>query len=111
MNFIKNPLHIRFGLLLSLLLIGWVTGCATSNHLYGRGKQHFILADYHSAYKELYPVARAGKADAQYAVGYMQYYGLGTLRNRVSGMQWMEKSAKQGNKTAQQAIQQIQNSC
>lgn len=110
MNFLKNALHISRELLVCLSLVGLVTSCATSHNLYGQGKQHFLLADYHSAYKELYPVARTGKADAQYAVGYMQYYGLGTLGNPISGMQWMKKAAKQGDKTAQQAIQQIQNS-
>ena len=110
MNFFKNTLHIFLVLLLCVLSVGLVTGCATSNNLYGQGKQHFLLADYHSAYKELYPVALAGNADAEYAVGYMQYYGLGTLRNRISGMQWMEKAAQQGNKIAQQAIEQIKNS-
>lgn len=108
MIFLKKYLHIILKLVLYVSITVWITNCVANNkNLYEKGKQHFLLAEYHSSYKELYPLAQKGEPKAQYAIGYMQYYGLGTLRNQTVGMQWMLRAAAQGDPLAKQAIQFI----
>jgi len=51
------------------------------------------------------PLAKAGDSQAQYTLGYMYYYGQGLPRDRKQGHFWMQQSAKQGNKTALQALE------
>lgn len=59
------------------------------------GKRLFEQGEYKSAMKQLLPIAARGNPEAQYAVGYMYYYGYGINRDTESGRFWIESSAKQ----------------
>ncbi len=59
------------------------------------GKAKFMVGNYKEAFHDLLPVAVYGRKEAQYAVGYMYYYGLGVAQDPESGLFWMKKSAEQ----------------
>jgi hypothetical protein len=58
-----------------------------------QGKIDFTAGNYHEAFHQLYPLAIDGDAQAQYAVGFMYYYGYGVARDTEAGICWMTKSA------------------
>jgi TPR repeat protein len=65
----------------------------------------YSKGEYSKAAEQLMPLAKAGDSQAQYTLGYMYYYGQGVPRDRNQGQFWMQQSAKQGNKTALQALE------
>lgn len=71
------------------------------------GKAAFQAAEFKSAFRQLLPLAAEGNSDAQYAVGYMYYYGYGVPRDEMSGLFWMTKSAEKGNPAAIKALNMI----
>lgn len=73
------------------------------------GKSSFQSGYYKDAFRELLPLAVKGNPDAQYAVGYMYYYGYGVSEDSESGMFWMTKSAEQHYPPAIKALHLIQN--
>jgi TPR repeat protein len=68
------------------------------------GIASFKQQDYKTALGTLYPLAVQGNAQAQYAVGYMLYYGKAGAANISEGMNWIRKSAAQGNPLAERAL-------
>jgi len=71
------------------------------------GKMSFEAGYYKEAFRQLLPLAVKGKAEAQYAVGYMYYYGYGVAEDAESGMFWMTKAAEQHYLPAVKALQLI----
>jgi DamX protein len=71
------------------------------------GKSEFKAGDYKQAFHHLLPVAVQGRAEAQYAVGYMYYYGYGVPQDNESGLFWMERSASQNFESARKALEMI----
>ena len=97
--------------LLIFLLTTTLTGCIGFHEpAYTEGRQSFVEGNYYQAFKQLYPAAQGGNPDAQYAVGYMYYYGLGTGQDRQAAVSWMQKAANQGQSQAASAVQAILNS-
>jgi TPR repeat protein len=90
MNMAKkwNILTIGFALLLS--------ACAGTTQQLQQGKDSFERKDYSEAFKELKPAAERGNKDAQYAIGYMYFYGRGVTKNKVAAKKWIGKAAAQG---------------
>jgi len=72
------------------------------------GKASFQSGYYKDAFRQLLPLAVKGNPDAQYAVGYMYYYGYGVSEDSESGMFWMTKSAEQHYPPAIKALHLIQ---
>jgi septal ring-binding cell division protein DamX len=70
-----------------------VVGCA-GNH---------YLERYGCSLERLNAAARSGDADAQYGLGYMYYYGIGTIRNEGTAISWINKAADQGQPLAMRA--------
>lgn len=68
------------------------------------GKNLFQDGYYKRAMEQLLPLAAEGNMEAQYAVGYMYYYGFGTGQDTESGVFWIQRSANQGFKPATQAL-------
>jgi len=66
--------------------------------------QAFVHGDYLVAYSRLEHRARLGDTSAQYAVGYMNYYGLGVSEDRDLALNWFKLSAKYGYQPARQAL-------
>jgi hypothetical protein len=58
------------------------------------GKIKFSEGHYRQAFRQLLPVAVYGRPEAQYAIGYMYYYGYGPSRDSESGIFWMTKAAE-----------------
>lgn len=71
------------------------------------GKRLFEGGYYKRAMRELLPLACDGNADAQYAVGYMYYYGYGVAQDTDVGYFWIERAANQNFIPAVKALQLI----
>lgn len=94
--------------LVSYTLISTVlTACLNSQFLLDRGKKSYIHDNYRQAYIRLLPLARGGNPEAQYALGYMYFNGKGVTEDKKVGIEWMQKSAMQGNKKAIRALELI----
>jgi len=103
---------IRFFIicLLSLSLLA----CAAGNIPPGeiselqQGKRYFDEGYYKRAMHELLPIACDGNPDAQYAVGYMYYYGLGVAQDTDVGHFWIQRAANRRYVPAIRALQMIE---
>lgn len=78
--------------------------CVSHNTALEEGIKCFRAQDYRSAFIRLKPLAHSGSPDAQYAVGYMYYYGEGVTENRRKAMYWIKCAAKKGQTEAVQAL-------
>lgn len=85
---------MRFFLIVWIVLL---VSCASPQYAQEltAGKIAFQSGDYAVAFQKLLPVAKAGKPEAQYAVGYMYYYGYGVKQDIFSGLKWMNAAAAQ----------------
>jgi TPR repeat protein len=96
-----------FLLLVSLFLL---SGCMASKRAeeLQLGKSTFQAGNYKDAFHQLLPLASDGKVEAEYAVGYMYYYGYGVAQDAESGIFWMKKAADQGYPAAVDAMRVIE---
>lgn len=67
----------------------------------------YHLGDHERAFRIAEAVAFEGNPKAQYAVGYLYFYGIGTPQNEALGIAFFEQSAKSGNEKAQIALQTL----
>lgn len=63
---------------------------------YNTGANAFNSGDYRTAYKELLPEANKGNAEAQWAMGLMNYHGNGMLSDIPEAAAWFKKAGNQG---------------
>ena len=103
-----SPL-LSFAILCSGALL--LNACSTQNNEQklinkevSAGKINFAQGQYPLAFTDLLPAAEKGDKQAQYAVGYMYYYGKGTTQNIYEAKKWFEKSAQQGDPNAKKAL-------
>jgi TPR repeat protein len=99
---------MRRTLLIGLLTL-IITACATMPTTYvqselAQSQRYFDEGYYKKAMQQLIPLACHGNAQAQYAIGYMYYYGLGVAQDTDVGYQWMKQAADQGYQPAKDAI-------
>ena len=80
-----------------LLICLSVTLCGCAQNWYQQGKQNFLNHRYHQALPKLLMAANNNNHDAQYAVGYMYYNGLGTPADDLLAVYWLNRSAKSQN--------------
>lgn len=80
---------------------------ATQSEL-ANGKRLFDGGYYKSAMKQLLPLAANGNAEAEYAVGYMYYYGYGTIQDTDTGTFWIQRAAHQKFQPAENALALMQ---
>lgn len=73
-----------------------------------QGKRFFEEGFYKRALHELLPFAADGDPEAQYAVGYMYYYGYGAAQDTEVGYFWINRSARQGYEPAELASSLIE---
>ena len=106
----------RFVLIVSFITS--VTACATTNLdeiekpvdqalQFEEAKIAFNQQNYDHAALLLKPLAEQGHADAQYALGYLYYNGLGVPRNNALSIQWLKEAAAKGNKEAIEALRRL----
>lgn len=84
--------------LLMILCLLTLNGCAVSpatQSELAQGKRLFDGGYYKSAMKLLLPLAANGNPDAEYAVGYMVYYGYGATQDTDTGYFWIKRAADQ----------------
>lgn len=91
-------------LMISVFLISCSSNKAKETPL-GKAEDAYAAGEYEKAAAQLMPLAKNGNPQAQYTLGYMYYYGQGVKRDRTQGYFWMQQSAKQGNKSALQALE------
>jgi len=60
--------------------------------------------DYRSAYRELWPAARSGNAEAEELIGVMYAMGLGVERDDRRAFEWYLRSAMKGHPGAQSGV-------
>lgn len=98
-------MQIKKIVLLLALLVG-LSGCASPGMMseLQQGKRTFDAGQYQKAFHQLLPIAIYGRREAQYAIGYMYYYGLGVAPDQEAGIDWMKKSAEQEYKPAMSAL-------
>lgn len=90
-------MRFSFKLLLAIVLTFTQVACFHMMHNpVAEGIVAFRAEDYRTAFLVLKPEAVRGRPDAQYAVGYMYYYGKGVVENRKRAWYWINKAANQG---------------
>lgn len=89
--------------ILMSLMLGLLLAC-TNNLNLQQGIKSFRIQDYRQAFIHLRPAAEKGSPEAQYAVGYMYYYGQGVIEDRQKAWFWITKAAQNGNQDAQRAM-------
>lgn len=93
-------LAISFFSLISL------SGCVRNNaDLLLIGESNFQNQNYNAAFPPLLHLAKSGNCDAQYAVGYMYYYGKGIVENHQCAQMWINKAAQCGQPLAIKALE------
>jgi len=61
------------------------------------------MMKYNCSISKIQSAAENGDADAQYALGYMYYYGIDTVRDKDTAELWIQRSAAQGQPLAKKA--------
>lgn len=92
-----------------VMLSYWLSACAAvqMQQALQSGKQTFDAGNFTAAFQQLMPLAVKGSPEAQYAVGYMYYYGLGVMAHPESGLFWINLSASNLYPPAVKALQVI----
>jgi TPR repeat protein len=101
-------------LLLLSLLPGLVAlnGCSTTPDgemdetaaILTEAHKAYNIKAYKKVFQLIFPLAAAGNDKAQYALGYLFYYGLGVEKSERQAMHWIQQAAAQGNPKAQRAL-------
>jgi len=73
-------------------------------------KNNFYGGNYKAAAKDLHALAKAGDPEAQYALGYMYYYGMGVDKNNMIARRLISLSAEKGNIEAIKALRVLTDS-
>lgn len=98
--------------LIILLSFGLISCANTPDSLNSKsqvayGKSLFEQGYYRQAMKQLLPMACDGNADAEYAVGYMYYYGYGVPQDTDVGAMWIRRAACHHNCQAMMALPMV----
>lgn len=90
-----------------------ITGCASQpsysndTEQLAVAKEAFMQHEYVQAVYLFEPLAIRGHSQAQYALGYLYYYGLGVAQNTKLATKWLASAAAKGNKKALKALELI----
>jgi TPR repeat protein len=97
-------MRFKIALLITICLATLLSGCVTSGFNLNEGIKSFRVQNYRQAFIRLKPEAEKGQPDAQYAVGYMYYYGQGVVENREKAWYWINCAARLGQPDAVAAL-------
>lgn len=92
----------RIFIVIGIIMV--LSGCMSSRLNLNEGIRNFQVQNYRAAFIRLKPEAEKGQPDAQYAIGYMYYYGQGVVEDRKKAWYWITRAAKSGQVDAQQAV-------
>jgi len=87
-----------------LIATVFLSSCVMSNYHFREGIKNFKIQNYREAFVLLMPAAEKGQCDAQYAIGYMYYYGQGVVEDRKKAWYWINLAANQGQPDAVLAL-------
>lgn len=96
-------MRFAFQLFLLASLVFLQVACVRNSN-FVEGINCFRAQNYRKAFIYLKPEAQKGQPDAQYAVGYMYYYGQGVVEDRKQAWCWITKAAKVGQPEAVEAV-------
>lgn len=82
-----------------------LSACMSTRSNFVAGMKSFQVQDYRQAFVRLMPSAVAHNPDAEYAIGYMYYYGRGVNEDRKKAWFWISAAAAAGQADAVQAVQ------
>ena len=103
--------HLSRMALLALLIIGLSAGCISQHSLmakdYHHAEQNFSAGKYRAAFRQLQAPAKTGNPDAQYALGYLYFYGKVTKINEAEALTWFQSAAENGQHEAIYALKII----
>lgn len=96
-------------LLFIVIMSGGLLACASTrlSQELQAGKISFEGGYYKQAFHQLLPIAVQGRSEAQYAVGYMYYYGYGVALDEDTGIFWMRKAAEKHYAPAMTALETL----
>ncbi len=106
MNFLKRLTSIN-KILLFLLTPILLAGCVNGQYFVDKGKQNYYAKRYREAFINLKAAAEKDNPDAQYALGYMYYYGQGVTENKQKAFFWFHRAALNGHEKAIEALNRI----
>lgn len=102
--------RIRYRLLAKMITVFialLLSACVSYTNLY-EGISCFRAEQYRAAFIKLKPEAAKGQPEAQYAIGYMYYYGQGVVEDRKKALYWIRCAAKAGHPEAIEALQRME---
>lgn len=79
----------------------------TDDQLFEKAKYDFDNQNYDQSRQNLETLAKKNNKEAQYALGYQYYYGLGVEKNNALAQDYIRQSADQGYKPAIRALRQF----
>lgn len=88
---------------LALLSTLFLTACVSDLNL-REGISSFRAQNYRQAFIRLKPEAEKRQPDAEYAVGYMYYYGRGVAEDKKKAWTWIGRAAHAGQPEAVEAL-------
>lgn len=94
-------------LIIPIVIATLLSGCFSSQINLSAGIKSFQEQNYREAFIRLIPEAEKGNPEAQYAVGYMYYYGQGVVEDRKKAWYWMNAAAKAGHPEAITALKMV----
>jgi len=103
---VKSVVRIFFWSLIAVFL----SACASPkwSQEIEQGQRYYERGYYKQSFHELLAPAAAGRPQAQYAIGYMYYYGYGVSQDTATGIFWIRKAADQHYKPAGKALAEIE---
>ncbi len=84
------------------------TSPAHESALFQQARKYFIAQKYAEALPILKYLSKRKNSDAQYALGYMYYYGVGVSRDESVALNWMRFAAAKNNPRALLALERYQ---
>lgn len=99
--------YVKLFLVLSTLALA---SCASNTQKqqaqqnYAQGKSAYLSENYDASFQEIQKAAYAGDPDAEYALGYLYYYGKGVNQDSKVANYWIRKAAGQGQTQAISAL-------
>lgn len=105
------PKKLHLSLLISCIML---TACsshtaANAQQSFSLGQQYYRAQNYGDAFTEISKAAKQGNINAQYALGYMYYNGIGTENDTAKGIYWIKQAATKGQPQAINALQLLRN--
>lgn len=97
----------KFLILLIVAMNLTITACSTTKSSLDQAKLSYAQHDYPRAFNELSKAAADGNPKAEYALGYMYYYGLGTDKNAKMAEKLFRQAAAKNYLPAEKALHKL----